>query len=836
MWDGGYQWSETQYDALGRVFKQYMPCSTASATSSCRLHAVTNSYDALNRLTQSSRPRSQSDTSPQSTTYAYAGGMQTTTDPLGKVSARIVNVDGSARQIKDGNNYAINFANDAAGSVVGVTDSENATRFSGVNVHYGVQAFQVAATDSALGQQTRAFNSLGEMIAWTNGNNHSFSATYDPLSRPLTRVGPNSSTTWVWGSNSAAYNKGRLQHVESTESGETYAEDYTYDSRTRPLSRSISIPGQGSFNYDYAYDATKGWLDTLTYPVSTSGYRLALKYAYQNGILQSVSNANAPTTVFWTANNSNAWGQLTQDTLGNGVVRVRAFDAVTARLSSIQSGVSGNPTSVQNLSFLYDLVGNVTQRQNNKLGLTETFYYGGGGDNLYRLDHSTLYDGSTSLTNLALTYDKSGNILTKNEAGFTEPLVNQTVTWTSYDYPAQIVSGAETASFAYGPDRQRWRMIYTGSLGAETTYYIGGLLEKVIVGGNASFRHTITAAGSAMAMYTMSNGGATVLNYVLDDHLGSAESFANNDAGTVVNASFSAFGMRRNAVTWSGDEPNRTALDAITRQGYTFHTMLGSTGFNHMNGRVQDALNGRFLSADPFIDGVMNTQGWNRYAYVKNNPLSSIDPTGFIEVSDTVVVNGTRGALFEWQRELTLAGMLDRIMADLIGSIPGGQSPGDGQTDESDSDEADLPPCAAIEPGTGDATLTAAEAAAGSARAGTIGTSADLPSSGRSALDPVTKGRIGGMESVVANIHWERTAKVLGRGTLALGAYAVVDGWRTSTQQGIYASTDFAVGLGLGRLGWGGVAGAVGYSLVGGSEGIHNVIKNAASSCENPSP
>jgi RHS repeat-associated protein len=57
--------------------------------------------------------------------------------------------------------------------------------------------------------------------------------------------------------------------------------------------------------------------------------------------------------------------------------------------------------------------------------------------------------------------------------------------------------------------------------------------------------------------------------------------------------------------------------------------MLDNLSLIHMNGRVMDPLLGRFISADPNIDGVMDTQGWNRYSYVKNGPLSATDPSGF---------------------------------------------------------------------------------------------------------------------------------------------------------------------------------------------------------------
>ncbi len=48
-----------------------------------------------------------------------------------------------------------------------------------------------------------------------------------------------------------------------------------------------------------------------------------------------------------------------------------------------------------------------------------------------------------------------------------------------------------------------------------------------------------------------------------------------------------------------------------------------------MNGRVYDATIGRFLSADPHIQDSKDTQSYNRYTYVKNNPLKYTDPSGF---------------------------------------------------------------------------------------------------------------------------------------------------------------------------------------------------------------
>jgi tRNA(Leu) C34 or U34 (ribose-2'-O)-methylase TrmL len=52
-------------------------------------------------------------------------------------------------------------------------------------------------------------------------------------------------------------------------------------------------------------------------------------------------------------------------------------------------------------------------------------------------------------------------------------------------------------------------------------------------------------------------------------------------------------------------------------------------GLNHMNGRVQDAITGRFLSPDPTIPDPTGAQIYNRFSYVMNNPLTLVDPSGF---------------------------------------------------------------------------------------------------------------------------------------------------------------------------------------------------------------
>jgi hypothetical protein len=49
-----------------------------------------------------------------------------------------------------------------------------------------------------------------------------------------------------------------------------------------------------------------------------------------------------------------------------------------------------------------------------------------------------------------------------------------------------------------------------------------------------------------------------------------------------------------------------------------------------MNGRIYDPTLGRFLQADPHIQAPKNSQSYNRYSYVLNNPLSYTDPSGYL--------------------------------------------------------------------------------------------------------------------------------------------------------------------------------------------------------------
>jgi RHS repeat-associated protein len=104
---------------------------------------------------------------------------------------------------------------------------------------------------------------------------------------------------------------------------------------------------------------------------------------------------------------------------------------------------------------------------------------------------------------------------------------------------------------------------------------------------------------------------------------------------------FDAWGKRVDPTTnativaATNTEAGSSTSGKFTR-GYTDHEHLDDLGLIHMNGRVYDPVLGRFLSADPFVGDVRDSQDYNRYSYVGNNPLNATDPSGYFSLKDGV--------------------------------------------------------------------------------------------------------------------------------------------------------------------------------------------------------
>ncbi|HXS88161.1 MAG TPA: FG-GAP-like repeat-containing protein [Steroidobacteraceae bacterium] len=599
--------TETQYDALGRVAKRSAPRFYVGT-----LYWNEFQYDLRNRVKQASQPTSDSNPALQ-TTFSYYEGLTTRiVDPLGKQSTKVANVAGGLARSIDHDGYYQSFDYDGFGNLVRVTDSVSNTLQSNT---FNIRGMRTAQTDIYAGSWSFTPNALGEVTSQTDAKSQSSTFGYDLLGRVTSRVEPEGTSTFAFGTSAAAKNIGRLAGM----SGPGYSEGFTYDSIGRVQQRSIT--SDATYTFDYAYN-NQGLLDTLTYPVSTSSYRLKLQYEYQSGHLLRVKDFNAPTTVFWQVNSADPFGNVIDETLGNGVQTIRGFDLATGVIDYIQSGSGG---SIQNLGYAWDGVGNLTQRQDLRLALTENFTY----DNLHRVTGATGPDAFT------VGYDPRGNITSRT--GSVSASATHTITWYSYNLPNTLsASGNQSSQFFYAPDRSRWKQTASYAGTTEETIYVGGLLEKVTLGTAISWKHYIAGASGTVAIYTRKSSGTNDLHYLTKDHLDSVDSVTSSAGAVEVRLSFSALGQRRNAATWSGNPTSGdwTGITNTTRHGFTSHEMLDNLNLVHMNGRVYDQVVGQFTSPDPFIDGAGNTQGWNRYAYVHNNPLSLTDPSGFQSGAD----------------------------------------------------------------------------------------------------------------------------------------------------------------------------------------------------------
>jgi RHS repeat-associated protein len=205
--------------------------------------------------------------------------------------------------------------------------------------------------------------------------------------------------------------------------------------------------------------------------------------------------------------------------------------------------------------------------------------------------------------------------------------------------PKQLAAGTKTTDFSYGGGRERYKQVQkTGSTTDATIYYVGTLFEKEIAGATTTYRHNVSARGRMIATVNRV-GTAETVQYLHRDHQNSVVEVTAANGTLVQSLAFDAWGLRRNAATWAA-LGSPFGGSEVTERGYTGHEHLDSVELIHMNGRVQDPRLGRFVSPDPLVQAPFHTQGFDRYTYVRNNPTTLIDPSGYD--TEVLVVTGSR--------------------------------------------------------------------------------------------------------------------------------------------------------------------------------------------------
>jgi RHS repeat-associated protein len=625
------------------------------------------------------------------TTYTNTGDVSTQRTIAGVVQthSESKNVMGKVSSVKDANGKVMTFVYDADGNLTDTTDSASNT----VHTGFDVRGRRTLSRDPDMGEWKYEYNGFGDLLKQTDARGKVVTMSYDVLGRMLTKTDTTLGGTanWVYdtapgaGVGKVAAMAGApdsrlsgnctIPGITAT-SGERAGKSYRYTGFGQLDEIQECVDGT-TYKTSYDYDSA-GRQRTVRYP-DVKGSRLTLNYAYTStGYLFHITDA-ADGMIYWAAKEVNAQGQVTREITRNGVETVgERNDATGWLMGSTSTAHSNGEKAIQEWKYTFDETGNLRTRDRTDdvvaADSSETFGY----DRLNRLTSSRVKVPSKSYdVTESFSYDDLGNITAKGGSMYTYNTCSagphavcavgttssfaydangnmtsgrgRTVTYTGQNRPLKFTQGTTTAEFIYGADGDRIVELIGGSSPARTLYVGLGatgksMYEKTTRGSVTDHVQFIYAGGThsnnAFALRVTTDDGSSApvaMKYYTFDHLGSVTSVS-DDKGRVVGATsgnwtnsgalgYDAWGARRNPDGRSADPT--TFKQQAGRREFTGHEVIPGLTLVNMNGRVYDAVLGRFLSPDPTVQLEADMQNYNRYSYVHNNPLRYTDPTGY---------------------------------------------------------------------------------------------------------------------------------------------------------------------------------------------------------------
>lgn len=226
------------------------------------------------------------------------------------------------------------------------------------------------------------------------------------------------------------------------------------------------------------------------------------------------------------------------------------------------------------------------------------------------------------------------------------------ISYNAFKSPVEIYEpGSDRINFEYNVFQNRSTMYY-GSIESDKLlrkyrkHYagIGSMEIKYNTQSNdVEFITYINGDAYTSPVLLKSDGVTQNYLYLHRDYLGSIIAISNQSGDIVEKRLFDAWGNIIKIQDANGNIIN--ALSVLDR-GYTGHEHLQSVGLIHMNGRLYDPMVHRFLQPDNNIQDFFNTQNYNRYGYVLNNPLKYSDPSGeFWHIVIGAAIGGTIAAI-----------------------------------------------------------------------------------------------------------------------------------------------------------------------------------------------
>lgn len=557
----------------------------------------------------------------------YTGRTTEELNTLGQKKSWKINGRELTTEVIDNKGNKLLFEYDAAGNHTKTTDPKGNTWF----FEYDLKGRKTKIVDPDLGTTIFKYNGFDELISETNARDQETTYEYDKLGRVIKRTSIEGITIFTYDNGNKAI--GKLSSVAHPNQTKVFA----YDNLGRLALQTETIKGK-TFSIGYSYD-TGGRLEKIKYPTG-----LEVKYVYNAyGYLTEVRRVsdNYP---FWKALKMNALDEMEEEEFGNGFKTYHFWNHKNATLDSTYTSKAG--VYAQSFGFVFDALNNLTSRTNKKYNKREDFFY----DDLNRLVKAQIAGQDT----LVMTYDDLGNITTKSDVGnyfygsvnngphrvvriekfknICIPSEEVDAEYTSFNKVQRLYKDTiSELKLSYGSDNQRvYQELYQNNILRRRRTYIANLFEQETRGDTTINNHYIRIGGNIIAVFTTTNKGKRAIHYWHKDHLGSLTSITDSSGNVVQELSFDAWGKRRNK-DWTVIATSDTT-QYLTDRGFTTHEHYDLFDLVDMNGRIYDAVIGRFLSADPFIDDIGNLQSYNRYSYVGNNPLSYTDPSGFIRI------------------------------------------------------------------------------------------------------------------------------------------------------------------------------------------------------------
>jgi RHS repeat-associated protein len=649
---GNVDYVDTVYDSVGRLASVSNPYQTHSDPT----YGITQySYDPLNRSTAVIHPDN------TQATFTYTGAATETVDEGNNSGgstqvSKVYQGDGMGRlisvcevstknQLGSSGNYgacgqdiALNgfltsYGYDPLGNITSVTQGSVSRSYSfdglsrltqEVNPETGTTAYAYdTATAGDIYQRTRPKpNQTGTatvVTTYTFDKLHRMTGTsYNDGSTPPVAVSYDQSSEW--GVNLTNYlGQPTLAVAANGYAGTVFSYDtmgrVTEDWQCTPLTCGISTVSL-AFSYDYLGDVTS---------LANSNEGATYTYSYDTlarltKLQSSLSDSNHPGTLL-TVNTYNPLGEVTQATLGNGIVRNMGYDN-RGRQTSLTDGsiynfglgyagdsniVTGNDSINGNWTYTYDDFNRLSASNKNSGAQTFTYAYDryanrwqqnapqGGPAPQYS------FNGNNQITGSSVTYDAAGNV-TNDGLG------------NSYTYDAEnrltAVTGTNSATYVYDALGQRVRSTINS-----TPY------DFIYNGGHPVDEITASSWvwGDAGALQLAAYANSTTY-FKHNDWLGTVRAWSNVSGGSIGTCVSLPFG---DAQTCTGTSP--------TPAHYTGLPQDSESGLTHALFRQMSTTEGRWTAPDPAglaaVDPT-NPQSWNRYAYSNNSPLVFVDPNG----------------------------------------------------------------------------------------------------------------------------------------------------------------------------------------------------------------